>query len=226
MVHVFPATQSLQVAGFGCIRNGRVLLRQIHLDLCSGQVLLLKGGNGTGKSTLLRSLAGLMTWRAGTLTWCGQTMPARSAAFQQQVAYLGHHNAMNDALSGIENLRFALELQGTPWSAPDVQRVLVQLHVAEIAQRPMGRLSQGQRRRMALARVMLSHRPLWLLDEPDNALDVDGSSLLAEILAEHAQAGGMGIVVSHRGLDVPHIPQKILDLNATAALYGQVERAC
>lgn len=223
---VSPASQSLHVAGFGCVRNGRVLLRHINFELASGQLLLLQGGNGTGKSTLLRSMAGLMHWRAGTLRWCGHVMSARNPLFQQQLAYLGHQCAMHDALSGAENLRYALQLQGIAWQAERAHQVLQQLQVLHVAQRPLGRLSQGQRRRMALARVLLSDRPLWLLDEPDNALDVDGSALLAQILAAHAQAGGMAVVVSHRGIATPDVPCQILNLNPPSSALQREEGAC
>ena len=190
---VSPASQSLHVAGFGCVRNGRVLLRHINFELASGQLLLLQGGNGTGKSTLLRSMAGLMHWRAGTLRWCGQVMSARNPLFQQQLAYLGHQCAMHDALSGAENLRYALQLQGISWQAERAHQVLQQLQV---------------------------------LHEPDNALDVDGSALLAQILAAHAQAGGMAVVVSHRGIATPDVPCQILNLNPPSSALQREEGAC
>ena len=226
MVSDQPIARSLQVADFGCIRSGRVLLRQINFQLQSGQILLLKGSNGTGKSTLLRSLAGLMTWRAGQLIWCGEAIPVRSPVFQQQLAYMGHHCAMSDALSGLENLRFFLNLQGVSWELPLVRPVLEQLGIAAVVHQQVGRMSQGQRRRLALARVMLSRRVLWLLDEPDNALDHDGSVLLAHVLEAHAAAGGMAVVVSHRGLNFHAIPTLTLDLNAHALQRCPQEAAC
>lgn len=216
----------LTVSGFGCIRNGRVLLRNIDFNLKAGQVLLLKGRNGSGKSTLLRSLAGLMSWRTGALAWCGKAMSASTPLFQQQLSYLGHQCGMSDALSGLENLRFALELQGIAWPAERVAPVLNSLNIAEVAQQPVGCLSQGQRRRLAIARVMLSERPLWLLDEPDNALDVHGSVFLAQVLAAHVKAGGLAIVVSHRGLVLPNTPTSVLDLSAEAHQPICVEPAC
>lgn len=225
MVNALPASQSLQVAGFGCIRNGRVLLRDIDLEVQSGQILLLQGGNGTGKSTLLRSLAGLMSWRAGELIWCGRQVTARHPEFQLQLAYLGHQCAMSDALSGMENLRFALQMQGVCWSAKQVVPVLEQLGLADLMQRPVARLSQGQRRRLALARVMLSGRSVWLLDEPDNALDAQACIWLADLLAAHAQAGGLSIVVSHRGITVPNTPTRVLDLSAQAPQMRVLEAA-
>lgn len=220
------APWSLEVADFGCIRNGRVLLRHIGFHLHAGQVLLVRGGNGSGKSTLLRSLAGLMTWRAGTLTWCGEKIVAKSPSFQKKLVYLGHQSAMPDALTGIENLRFALQLLGVAWNMERVATVLEHLDMVEAAQRAVGRLSQGQRRRLAIARVMLSERPLWLLDEPDNALDMHGSACLEKALAAHAQAGGLAVVVSHRGLVVPHLPLQILDLSSEKPQVVQLERIC
>lgn len=133
---------------------------------------------------------------------------------------------MTDALTGIENLRFALKLLGVAWNTERVATVLNDLDMAEVAQRPVGRLSQGQRRRLAIARVMLSDRPLWLLDEPDNALDTHGSAFLEKALAAHAQAGGLAVVASHRGLVVPHMPIQILDLSSEKPQVVHWERAC
>lgn len=220
------APLSLEVSDFGCIRNGRVLLRHIDFHLDAGQVLLVRGGNGSGKSTLLRSLAGLMTWRAGTLTCCGEKLLASSPSFQQRISYLGHQCGMSDALSGAENLRFALQLQGIVWNAKRVAAVLRDLGVAELVQRPVLHLSQGQRRRLAIARVMLSERPIWLLDEPDNALDVHGSTFLEQALAAHAQSGGLAVVVSHRGLQIPDTPVQLLELSSERMKVVQLERAC
>lgn len=218
--------QSLMVSGFGCIRNSRVLLRNIDLKVSAGQVLFLKGNNGAGKSTLLRSLAGLLPWRAGQLNWCGQTLDASSADYQQHLAYLGHQSGMSDALTGIENLRFALNMLDVAWLPVSVATVLGQLDVAAVATRPFGRLSQGQRRRMAIARVMLSERPLWLLDEPDNALDRHGGAFLEEALKKHTDNGGMAVVVTHRGLSVSETPSWVLDLSASTLQIPTQDIAC
>lgn len=216
MVREDSAPQSLQLAGFGCIRGGRVLLRHVDLMLNAGQVLLLKGSNGAGKSTLLRSLAGLLPWRAGQLSWCGREVQVRSAVYLQHLSYLGHQCGMSDALTGMENLRFALNLLNVTWQPHKVAAVLGQLGMCEWAHQPFGRLSQGQRRRLAIARIMLSERPLWLLDEPDSALDCNGEILLAQILEAHATAGGMAIVATHRGITLSSTPTLVLDLSAAA----------
>ena len=206
---------SLSVSGLGCLRGGKVLFRDLGFVLGRGQALVVNGANGAGKSSLLRSLAGLLPWRAGQLQWCGQTLKPTDAAYAQCLAYLGHHSGMNDTLTGLENLRFALTLAGAPWDAGRVQQVLQRLALQNVASRPLGRLSQGQRRRLALARVSLSQRPLWLLDEPDNSLDGEGSQCLAQMLEQHLESGGLAVVVSHRGLALP--PQRTQTLSLSAA---------
>ena len=166
---------------------------------------------------MLRCLAGLLPWRAGQLQWCGQVLKPTDAAYAQSLAYLGHHSGMSDTLTGVENLRFALTLAGVRWDAVRVQQVLHQLALQDVASRPFGRLSQGQRRRLGLARVWLSERPLWLLDEPDNSLDDEGSLRLAQMLDQHLDAGGLAVVVTHRGLALrPERTQTLTVLSAAA----------
>lgn len=208
------ADLSLAVSGWGCIRNGRVLFRDLSFALGAGQLLVLKGRNGAGKSTLLRSLAGLMPWRAGALSWAGQPVQPHDAQYQQQLAYLSHQTGMNDALTGLENLQFALALQGLRWNPEQVAETLRTLALQDVASRPFGRLSQGQRRRLGLARVLLSERPLWLLDEPDNALDDEGGLCLADMLAAHLAVGGLAVVATHRGLALPQGQTRTLDLSS------------
>ena len=115
---------SLAVSGLGCLRGGKVLFRDLGFVLERGQALVVNGANGAGKSSLLRSLAGLLPWRAGQLQWCGQTLKPTDAAYAQRLAYLGHHSGMSDTLTGLENLRFALTLAEVPWDTGLVQQVL------------------------------------------------------------------------------------------------------
>jgi heme exporter protein A len=207
---------SLAVSGLGCLRGGKVLFRDLGFVLERGQALVVNGANGAGKSSLLRSLAGLLPWRAGQLQWCGHTLKPTDAAYAQRLAYLGHHSGMSDTLTGLENLRFALTLAEVPWDTGLVQQVLQQLALQDVVSRPLGRLSQGQRRRLALARVWLSQRPLWLLDEPDNSLDGEGCQRLVQMLDQHLEAGGLAVVVSHRGLALPPQHTQTLSLSAAA----------
>ncbi|MDR3066254.1 MAG: heme ABC exporter ATP-binding protein CcmA [Comamonas sp.] len=210
-------SRSLLVSGLGCVRGGRVLLRDLGLELAAGQLLMLRGHNGAGKSSLLRCLAGLLPWRAGSLQWCGGTLTPRDAAYQRQLAYMGHQAGMSDALTGLENLRFSLDLLAVPWDDVPVQAALQALSLTEAAARPFGRLSQGQRRRLGLARVLLCERPLWLLDEPDNCLDAQGEQYLGEALEQHLAAGGMAVVASHRNLVLPTSRVSVLDLSQAMA---------
>lgn len=206
---------SLAVSGLGCLRGGKILFRDLGFVLEYGQALVVSGANGAGKSSLLRSLAGLLPWRAGQLQWCGQTLKSTDAAYAQSLAYLGHHGGMSDTLTGLENLRFGLTLAGASWDAGQVQQVLQRLALQDVVSRPLGRLSQGQRRRLALARVWLSQRPLWLLDEPDNSLDGEGCQHLVQMLEQHLESGGLAVMVSHRGLALP--PQRTQTLSLSAA---------
>lgn len=206
------------------MRGGKVLFRDLGFQLGHGQALIVKGANGAGKSSLLRSLAGLLPWRAGQLQWCGQVLKATDVSYAQSVAYLGHHSGMSDTLTGLENLRFALTLADVHWDTGRVHHVLHQLALQGVVSQPFGRLSQGQRRRLGLARVWLSQRPLWLLDEPDNSLDDDGSLRLAQMLEQHLDAGGLAVVVTHRGLALP--PERMQTLTLFSAVGRTVQQPC
>ena len=201
-----PAATHLQVSELGCMRGGRVLFRKLSFEMHSGTVLALRGSNGSGKSTLLRTLAGLLPMRAGELHWIGKSVSPSSPTFQRQLAYLSHHAAMNDAMTGVENLQYLLTLAGIPWQPHQVHAVLDELDLMRAARLAFGKCSQGQRRRFGLARVQLSQKVLWLLDEPDNALDEQGLRWLSSALTRHAAAGGMAIVASHRGLNLADHP--------------------
>lgn len=211
------ASTLLSISSLGCARGGRVVLRDLGFELGAGQLLMLRGHNGAGKSSLLRCLAGLLPWRAGSLQWCGDTLSPRDPAYQRQLVYMGHQAGMSDALTGLENLRFALDLMAVHWNEARVQAVLQVLSLSGVVTRPFGRLSQGQRRRLGLARVLLGERSLWLLDEPDNCLDVQGEQYLGDALDQHLSSGGMAVVASHRNLVLPATRVKVLDLSLALA---------
>ena len=218
------ASRLLSITGLGCARGGRVVLRDLGLELGAGQLLMLRGHNGAGKSSLLRCMAGLLPWRAGSLQWCGDNLSPRDPAYQRQLAYMGHQAGMSDALTGQENLRFALDLMAVHWNEARVQAALQALSLKGVVARPFGRMSQGQRRRLGLARVLLGERPLWLLDEPDNCLDVQGEQYLGDALEQHLASGGMAVVASHRNLVLPSSRMKVLDLSHAVAGASKNER--
>jgi heme exporter protein A len=179
----------LAVSDLSCVRGGRLVLDRLALALDGGAVLALRGPNGAGKSTLLRALAGLCP-AAGTITLDGRPLDADARA--EAVAYAGHLDAVRPQLTVAEHLRFWAALAGGDASAG-----LAAFGLAPIADRPVALCSAGQRRRLALSRVALAPRRLWLLDEPTAALDADGAARLDALLAAHAAEGGLAIVATH-----------------------------
>lgn len=201
--------------GLGCRRSGRPVLAGISFALGPGQALELHGANGSGKTSLLRLLAGLAAPAEGELHWKGRPLRPGDADYARCRAYLGHHNAMSADLSPLENLRFAQRLEGSRADTP-VAGALEAWGLGPVAHRPTGRLSQGQRRRLALARVWLGRQPLWLLDEPTAALDAAGEALFDTRLAAHLAAGGAAIVATHRPLALPAASRQVLHLDGGA----------
>lgn len=187
-------TESLSVG-----RGDRVLLRDLALSVGRGQLVHLRGRNGAGKTSLLEVLAGLRSAVSGKVE--------RPAA---GLHWLGHKNALNGDLSVYENLRFWCALQHCD-PAP-IADALTRLGLAKLRHRPSRALSAGQKRRAALARLLIAPRPLWLLDEPLAALDVDGLAYVGRLLDEHLQAGGGALVTSHQPLPVDRAAVQILEI--------------
>ncbi len=162
--------------------------------------MLLTGPNGAGKSTLLRVLAGLRKPDSGQLLWHGESVFADRAAHASQVAYLGHQDALKPGLTVTENLAlFARAGQG------DMQKALEAMDLLPLANLPARLLSAGQKRRTALARVLLANAPLWLLDEPSLGLDTNAITLLGQALTAHRQQGGLVIATTHVPLPLENV---------------------
>ncbi|NJL50514.1 MAG: heme ABC exporter ATP-binding protein CcmA [Blastochloris sp.] len=181
-----------------CERGGREVFRNVSFTLQAGRALALVGPNGSGKSSLLRLTAGLVRPQAGTLTLEGFD-PELSVP--EQAHYLGHLDALKPALTVAENLDFWIRALG---GAPGIFRdaALDQVALARLADLPAQYLSAGQRRRLALARLLVVHRPLWLLDEPTTALDVASQGRLFELIAAHLANGGLVMAATHQPLAV------------------------
>lgn len=198
----WPPLPPLEATGLRCERGERALFDGLDLRLAPGEMVWLRGANGRGKTTLLRTLAGLGAPAAGALRLGGQALEAADPAWRRQLVYLGHANALKDDLTASEALTFATRLAGTPAGPAEVQAALSALGVGALARRPVRTMSQGQRRRVALARVALAPQPaLALLDEPFDALDDDGIERLAGLLAGIVQAGGCVLFTSHQQID-------------------------
>ena len=170
----------------------------LDFELHGGQLLHVRGANGSGKTSLLRMLAGLLRPLAGSVLWRGADARRDPAGYRAGMAYLGHGNGLCRELSAAENLLYALHVAGTPLAAARIAEALRAWHLESCADVATLRLSQGQGRRLALAAVVLGGKPLWLLDEPDAGLDAASLELLRLALENHLAAGGAAVVASHR----------------------------
>jgi heme exporter protein A len=184
-----------------CRRGGRLVFAGIDFSLEAGGALLLTGGNGSGKSSLLRLLATLLVPAAGRLSWRGEPVAADPARYRAALDYVGHLDAIKPTLTGRETLRFWAALRGA--ANPAIDAALDRFGLTAAADWPCRLLSAGQRRRLALARLVAVPRPIWLLDEPTAALDDDGETRLIAAIAEHRAQGGRLVVATHQPLTMP-----------------------
>lgn len=190
----------LTAADLTCSRGERRLFGGVGFELEAGDWLHVKGQNGCGKTTLLRTLIGLAPPDRGAVRWNGVDTRLRAGEYRRELVYLGHQAALKDELTPLENLRLALALDG--FGAAD-DALVAALHRAGVSGRddlPTRRLSAGQKRRVLMARLLLRRAALWVLDEPLTALDVDGVALLESLLAEHLRGGGVAVLTSHQPL--------------------------
>jgi heme exporter protein A len=193
--------RTLEVHALQCIRGDRVLFSGLNFSIESGEVLQIEGHNGCGKTTLLRVLSGLTLPSEGEVYWCGSNIRDSYAEFLADAAYVGHSNGIKDELTPVENLNIAQAL-GRPRHEADPAVALEKLGLIDIEARPCRTLSAGQQRRVALARLLLTDAPLWILDEPFTALDKKGRRLIEELLIDHANRGGMVAVTTHHILEL------------------------
>ncbi len=180
-------------------RGGRIVFSGLSFAIEAGQSLIVTGRNGAGKSTLLRALAGLLPLAQGDLS----LTPASDETLVEQMHFIGHADALKGALTVAENLSFyaALLNSGRGGAAPGP--ALEAFGLGPIAHLPAAYLSAGQRRRAALARLLVARRPIWLLDEPLTALDAASQGLVTQIMRAHASDGGVIIAATHAALDLP-----------------------
>jgi heme exporter protein A len=171
--------------------------------------LYLQGENGSGKTTLLRTLCGLSLAFAGSVSWCGDTINNLAEEFTKNLLYIGHLPGIKEDLTAIENLQFSLALTGCEVSNADATKALSLLGLAKALNLPTRMLSQGQKRRVVLARLWLQQLPVWILDEPFTALDATATDLLKQKIESFANAGGMVVMTSHQDftLNVPRFVQ-------------------
>jgi heme exporter protein A len=211
------AGAGLEVRGLRCERGGRPLWGELDFQVAAGSALFVVGPNGSGKTTLLRALAGLTEAHVAHVAWNAAPVALRSALWRTRLAYLGHKPGHKEELSAAENLALACALEGMDTDAVTRLRVLETVGLGGRSALPVKRLSQGQKQRLALARLALSTRPLWLLDEPAAALDDAARSLLGEIVGGHLLRGGVAVVATHDRIGFAGARTTELRLDGSAA---------
>jgi heme exporter protein A len=190
----------LEARDLECERGGRKLFGGLSFSLARGELLRVAGPNGSGKTSLLRILCGLLTPSAGEVRWKGEPVAKLREEFSRELVYLGHAPAVKDDLTPAENLAIACRLAGL---SPEKELLKKSLDDFSVPDRAVRRLSQGQRRRAALARLMLSTAvPLWLLDEPLAALDVSAAAMLEALVKAQVGRGGAVIYTTHQAAGI------------------------
>jgi heme exporter protein A len=209
----------LSVSKLSAQRADRTLFADLSFTLMTGQCLHLRGANGAGKTTLLKMLAGLSTTQAGEITWQDQTLAAWGDNYYGALHYLGHKDGLKDLLSPLANLRLAAGLSAQALSEAAALKTLTQVGLIRQCDLAVRSLSQGQKKRAALARLLAISRPLWLLDEPFVALDQAAQNQLGEWIASHTSQGGMVILTSHQAL--PLAIQNIIELDLKRVAHDE-----
>ena len=211
---------TLSAAGLGAQRGDRPLFKGFELSLRPGQVVWLRGRNGRGKTSLLRLLAGLSTPARGAVLCDGVSLVRCPPEWRCRLLYVAHANALKDDLTVQEALSFLGALHGRTLGSAEIRSALAKMGVGHLHAAAVRTLSQGQRRRCALARLALPEEPhrasIWLLDEPYDALDQEGVLALHDLLSDHARQGGSTLLTSHQDVTLRDPVPTVLDLDAVA----------
>jgi heme exporter protein A len=204
------AADGLSVEKVHVWRGDRHVLKGVSLNLRPRQLLHISGPNGAGKTTLLRVVCGLLRPEQGLVSWLGTSIATVRAEYQATLAYASHEPALKADLTALENLRFAVGLKRRV-SPSELRASLERTGVGACADLPARVLSAGQRRRVAMARVLAMSASLWLLDEPFTNLDAAGTDLMSGLLQSHVEQGGAALVVAHQDLTID-VDMRRLDL--------------
>jgi heme exporter protein A len=207
-----PVGALLEARDINAWRGDRHILRDVSFSLRSGEFLRVTGPNGVGKTTLLRVVCGLLPPESGKLEWRGTRVVSTNDEYHADMAYLGHLNALKPDLTARENLRFLAGLRQS-FTDSDIDTALDRVGILSRGDLPSRSLSAGQKRRLALARLLLSEAVLWILDEPVTNLDSAGVVLVEELVREHVGRGGLALAAAHQRLldDEPALKRLELD---------------
>ncbi len=188
----------LQVVDLQCTRGDRRLFSGLAFELAPGELMHLHGHNGSGKTTLMRALCGLVTPTKGEVLWRGRPIRRQRDEYHAELLYLGHKNAIKEDLTAVENLMAACRLAGADLPEAEAWRVLERMGLRGHEDLPSRVLSQGQQKRVALARLLVSRAPLWLLDEPFVGLDAAAVAFLQSVIRDHVADGGLVVLTTHQ----------------------------
>ena len=186
--------------GLCLVRGDRCLFQDLEFALNSGELLYVEGANGSGKTSLLRSVAGLLELESGVIEWCGQSVVSHPQQFRASLVWFAHRTGFKGDLTPEQNLRFEAGLRSC--RSEDFEGALSRVGVTTGSSLPVRALSAGQQRRVGLARMILAGAPLWMMDEPFTNLDTDGQSLVRELVSEHLAAGGICAMASHQVISI------------------------
>ena len=193
-------TAKLSAEELTLFRGERCLFKQLSFALNPGELLLLEGRNGSGKTSLMRALAGLIELEAGTVLWDGVPLRDARQAFYNSLVWMAHRVGFKGDLTLVENLRFESSLRRR--AAVEMDDALTRLGIDRLRRLPLRSLSAGQQRRVALARMLLADATLWMMDEPVTNLDREGRALVMDLVRDHLGQGGMAIMAAHQDINV------------------------
>ena len=202
----------LEVINLTCVRGDRRLFKNLSFSIAPGEFLELRGSNGVGKTSLLRILCGLATPTAGEVRWKGTKIRSLGEKYLGSIAYVAHQNGVKDELTAIENLLVSERIGGNSLSRSEAEATLERVDLAKQQNLLTRLLSAGQRRRLAIARILASRAKLWIMDEILASLDDAGISLTREIIIRHCEEGGLAILATHQNIDLNARVVRRLDL--------------
>lgn len=192
----------LEARSLGCVRGDRRLFSDVNFECISGSLLQVQGPNGSGKTSLLRMICGLLQPAEGEIRWQGKNIRSIGEDYFSSLTYIGHRNGLKDELSPLENLSISSGLAGVVVDRTDCRTKLQEMGLGGREHLPVRVLSEGQRRRSALARLLVARKPLWLLDEVFTSLDRSAVAMAKQLIEDHLKNGGTAVVATHQELDI------------------------